>query len=671
MQLTEALEYLIETVDDLNIQYEPTSYLNPTSQEDTVYIGSNKPESVGISYYHEGTEYESVTEYLYFVDQEKLPLDRSLEELRFIIDDLSPDSCLGFILFCTRLLGVPADDFPEDWIEYVNKWEQGDVKTTGEPFESWGCLHSALAHAHVTVQEVMDEHGNHMTIIDSQNYISGFLACVQFALDLLLEEVLPYEIPELDHIEEYQRAIGFVRVEYQKYLQALNHATVIQLELPIRNSNRTLLVDAFIATENTYIGLLKSFLSNDEERTWLESGFSFMAIHRPELRGTGSDIVISVDPNMNIHLEDLWNRLEELENEKWAGHRPCDQPRYPERSEANQPWYDDRGRYTLLAAPQRIDPYTYGSKLEWADIVSAIWELYNPANSLTVRPYLEDGSIGETKMIYQCDPLIVDEQTQKRLTAVKWDSLSPQQSLVTSPSMKRYLAVCASGSFEGEVPPIHPLPNEVSFDFIELSCGFAIVHYNGVLILDDWNNDPLDFPLYTKEFQHLLERVRAITDIHAEITERVTEIKLKLEEKESLSGAEILTLNNWIAKQKMKLRHTILATMPSSIDYNLQKFRTTIEKRWGLSHQLEDLYKSVTEIENIIKNYSEARINRLISFISIYGFPLALFSGLFEFIFEDVSSPKWFGVHWVGLGTFLFLSFSSIWYIRFLLKNRK
>ena len=67
-------------------------------------------------------------------------------------------------------------------------------------------------------------------------------------------------------------------------------------------------VDAFIATENTYMGLLKSFLIHDEERTWLKSGFQFFAIHRPELKGTGRDMVIQVDPQTRAHLKDLWDK---------------------------------------------------------------------------------------------------------------------------------------------------------------------------------------------------------------------------------------------------------------------------------------------------------------------------------------------------------------------------
>lgn len=666
MRFTEALESILEIADELKINYDP----NKTKPEKgEILIGYGRENHQGLTLNNKGTEYLSVSEMVYKLNKQTLKLDLPPHEIRYYIEDLSPDTCLAFILLYCRLLGVSLKRVPEDWIEYVNKWETGDVKTTGEPFQSWGCLHSSLANAHIIVDQEVDSQGNAISKIDRNNYVTGFLACLKLTLAMLLEEVIPHEVPELDHLEEYNRAMVFLRFEYQKYLQALNHATIIQLELPIRNSNRTLLVDAFIATENTYMGLLHSFLSNDNERTWLQSGFSFMAVYRPELKGTGKDIVIRVDPNMNVHLKDLWQKLEELEEERWGGLRPCRDPRYPDRSRAKQPWYDDMGRYTLISAPKKIDQDTYGSKLEWADVVSALWELYNPAKSLTVKPYLPDGSIGQSCFIYESQPLVLDEASNKQFIAVKWDSLGQEQSLVTSPSMKRYLAICASGTYRGQVPPIYPLPPDLSYDFLELPCGFAVIHSNGVLILDDLNNEELNLPIYKGEFERLLERVQTINRIHEEVSEKVDSIQKKLRSRKTLSGRYLISLNHWIAQQKMELRNTILKTMPSSIDYNLQVFRQTIEKRWGLNTQLDELYASVAEIENIIKSYAEARANRLISAITIYGFPFALFSGLFEFIFQDIPSPKWFGIHWVGLVSFLSISGVSIFGINRIFKR--
>ncbi|MBA4494841.1 hypothetical protein ACFO25_03555 [Paenactinomyces guangxiensis] len=666
MKLKESLELLWDELEQFQIHYDPNKTRAGTNE---ILIGIGDENNGGVCLNNRRTEYESVTELLYYSDRQTLELPVSFHETQFYIEDLSPDSCLAFIFLYCLNQGMAADEFPEDWVDYVNKWEMGDVKTTGEPFQSWGCLHSALAQAHFTFYEETDAEGKPISKIDQANYVNGFWACVTLAVEMLLADVIPHEVPVLDHVEEYNRAMAFLRFEYQQYLQALKQATIIQLELPVKNSNRTLLVDAFIATENTYMGLLKSFLSNDSERTWLRSGFSLIALHRPGLKGSGNDIVISVDPNMNIHLKDLWEKLEHMENERWEGLRPCDQPRLPGRSPANQPWYDDMGRYTLVSAPKKINKELYGSKLEWSDVVSALWELYNPAKSLTVRPYLEDGTIGQSCYIYECQPIVTDRESQKQFTAVKWDSLGREQALVASPSMKRYLAVCASGLYSGKIPPIYPLPAERSFDFLELPCGFAVIHSNGILILDDQNNEQLDLPAYKGEFERLLQRVQTVSKIHAEISRKVDDIQKKLQTRQTLSGKYLISLHHWIAQQKMDLRNTILRTMPASVDHNLQVFRETVEKRWGLNNQLDELYESVAEIEHIITGYAEARTNRLISAITIYGFPFALFAGLFEFIFEGIPSPKWFGIHWVGFVSFLLFSAVSIVGISKILKR--
>ena len=46
-----------------------------------------------------------------------------------------------------------------------------------------------------------------------------------------------------------------------------------------------------------------------------------------------------------------------------------------------------------------------------------------------------------------------------------------------------------------DIPPIHPLPQKDTFDFIEIPCGYALIHDKGIFILDDWNMDELDFPV--------------------------------------------------------------------------------------------------------------------------------------------------------------------------------
>ena len=43
--------------------------------------------------------------------------------------------------------------------------------------------------------------------------------------------------------------------------------------------------------------------------------------------------------------------------------------------------------------------------------------------------------------------------------------------------------------------------------------------------------------------------------------------------------------------------------MLSSSDYYLQYFRQTVEKRWAIQSQLDELYNTITELEQIIENH--------------------------------------------------------------------
>jgi hypothetical protein len=416
----------------------------------------------------------------------------------------------------------------------------------------------------------------------------------------------------------------YLKMENQKYLLGLKQATITQLELPVRNTDRTLLVDAFITTENTYMGLLKSFLIHDEERTWLKSGFQFFAIHRPDFRGTGRDMVIQVDPQLHVHLQDLWDRLEKLER-----------TRVQNMEHIDAFWVHPDRDYFCLSSPIR----NHGSSLQWSEIVSLIWELYNPAKSITVNPYQVDGMITDSCRIYECQPILSESRTL--------------------PTLQRYLAACASNNDQTTIPPIHPLPQLDSFDFIEIPAGFALIHHQGVFILDDWNNEPLDFSLYKQEVQNLLERAQTFDGIHTECIEMMSKVMGHLRKSQTLSSSQMLEVTHWITTKKTTIRHTILKTMLSSSDYYLQSFREKIEKRWAIQTQLNELYETITELENILESHVSLRTNRLITLITIFGFPFALFSGLFEIIFDKLPSPPWLGINWTALLLFFILSLVS------------
>ena len=222
-----------------------------------------------------------------------------------------------------------------------------------------------------------------------------------------------------------------------------------------------MLIDAYLAEENTLSGNRKVFLRSDTDHTWLKNGFTLMAIHRPAAAGTGSGTVISVDPASGITLEELWWELEAMEEEAWRGRRPSDDPRqgiigYPEGG-PNEPWYDggrsDRSRYTLLAEPKRLPDGSLGSRLGWDDVRQAVWRMYNPGRKLLVQE--PDG--GDLVSLENCRPYRDDGD--KRLTVAHW-SQSPRNeiALSLSPTLIRYFAALAARR-RNETVTVESLPD--------------------------------------------------------------------------------------------------------------------------------------------------------------------------------------------------------------------
>ena len=656
MEFKNALQSISElTMNDIQVYFDPNRI--PVDHNE-ILIGFGSEEQ-GIVLNNKHSNHSSVSELVCRLPQDKIThwkdivFSNEQTQIKLFLEDLSPDSCLGYILLFCRLLDIEVMEIPIKWVEYVNKWESGDVTTTGSPFHSWGCLLSSLAHDHINV---------HNTEENQLIFKSGFVSCIHFTISLLLEDVSPESIPTMQHVPEYYRAKSLLNNEYQSYLYETLSAEKIQLLLPLNYSDREVLVDSYIATETKPMGSLKAFIRNDSEHSWLKNGFGLMAINRPDAIGSGNDIVISVDPSSGIHLKELWNELERKENENWNGTRPDDQPRFPDRSNANQPWYDEMGKYTILAAPKKIGEQ-YGSKLTWDDVLSTIWNLFNPVNSLKVQPYLLNGISNDHISVYQCSPIIEDHG--KTFRAMKWVSFGDQQSLIISPTVKRIFAAIAC-SQSNRLPEIKDLPSDSSFDFIQLPGGFSVIHGSGVLFFDDWSNEESRISLYQEEFSKLLSRFKEIAKLQFEIKLEVDEIVNSIDNQRYIRK-NYIQLNNKLSKIKMKLRHVTLNTMSSSYDYHLQLFREQVEKRWGISTQLEELSETVSEFEDIIESFVETRTNQLISTITIYGFPVALFSTLFAFVVQDFFDRSFFTPY--GAPSFLILTTSLIILLKHLLNK--
>jgi hypothetical protein len=659
------LPALLESETGLRIIYDPNKQ---TAEAGEILLGLGIttdlqgepiPQS-GVVLQHKGTAWRSLSEFIQHGTEAQIadwrkrlgnPDTPANIQGRLYVEDASPDSCLGFIFFLARLFGVPETALPADWCDYATRWELGDTRTTGEPFSSWSCLHSALGHSHIALQQ--DE-----SSADVEGIEAGFPACLRYTLTLLNQRVAPDQVPEILPSAEHLRARAHLRQEYQAYRHSLSSAEILQLRLPMSGTRRHLLIDAYLATEVTALGSKKVFLRADREHTWLGQGFSLMALYRPSIRGSGNDMVISVDPVTGIHLEALWRELERLEDQHWGGERPRDNPRpitsYPRGQGPNQPWWDDQGRYTLVAAPKKVGEQ-WGSRLTWNDVRAAIWSLYHPARPLAFIP---DGQHGG-RPLHAC-PARVTGPNDKRLVIVHWDP-DNNEPLVLSPTLQRYLAACAKAAYPEGVP-LDALPDERSFDLYELPGGFTIIHSAGVLLVDDWGSESLPIDDCRQEFERLAQRLDTIGRLGEETSHQVEQVRQALSAGQSL---RYLAMVQRLSHSRLELRSVLFGTRPLSTDENVLGFRRLLEKRWGMEAPLENLHDTLEQLDSLVQNHVGVRTNRLISGLTIYGFPAALFTGFFGFVLEGFGKGEiWYRFNWRGLLLYLMLTSLAIGLIR-------
>ncbi|WP_295578077.1 hypothetical protein [uncultured Lamprocystis sp.] len=66
-------------------------------------------------------------------------------------------------------------------------------------------------------------------------------------------------------------------------------------------------------------------------------------------------------------------------------------------------------------------------------------------------------------------------------------------------------------------------------------------------------------------------------------------------------------------------------------DPRLAALRASLERRWGIGARLEQLERTLDELEHTLRAYAEQRAARLVTFLTVFGFPLVLFASFFDF----------------------------------------
>ncbi|WP_192459119.1 hypothetical protein [Musicola keenii] len=578
--------------------------------ENTLALGVGNPSSSGIVLSHKnGREhFRSLSAWLWAMSHEKFHetiKHKTAEPInQIIVEDFSLDTCLAWILFQLRVwpgfTHYPAE--LEAWVNYVDLWEQGFHLESDDITHSAACLHTAYAHAQLNAAKNHDDH------YDAEKLHAGFAGCIRLLIDFINQSHTPTQgiqpLPTL----EFHAAESALNYEYQFYQLTIARAATCQLLVEQQNSRRKLMVDALFLNEQHASGLFKIFARNDRQRSWCKNGFTLLGIYRQQEQGTGNDIVISVDPRSNLSLEKLWRALEAKENERWNGSRPCDTPRPlrsyidPHRSTdnaiallpgaPNQPWWDDEGRYTLIAAPKMLDAdqRVMGSQLDWwQDVLPLIWQHYFVQH---ISPYLEE-----------IKPTLTRAPNHKYLCALRW--LQPDQRLqqtditahlMDTPSFHAWLATCSQPP-AAQTP--YTLPASDEYEAYWQEDVLTIIHEHGVTLFSRRPDNPT-----LQELLVTAERIAVLSADYAQFLQQTHHIFRKWPSllRENTQKIKDKQWEEEIFQLRLNALHTLDRMDTLSIHPQENRLNNALQRHWGLHAQRENLFAQLDRLDALVNN---------------------------------------------------------------------
>jgi hypothetical protein len=249
------------------------------------------------------------------------------------IEDFSPDTIIPIYILLNGKI-------PKKYINYATKWEEG--KSDKDIFKSYGVLQNAL---------INSLKGDASYKVEKSLEMLDFFIKNDYDLDNIPENNNPL----------YLRARDYLKNEIKKYKDIVKKSKIYNLII----NNKPIKA---IFLDNVNITPLIKLLLRKE--------FNLIASFNEKFKGSGNDVVISVKPESGLNLKELWKNLEKKETEKWNGKRPNDNPRKIVSTDKwNEPWWDDMGKYTLIAAPKKIGDQ-FGSKLSYDEVKKIILNTY-------------------------------------------------------------------------------------------------------------------------------------------------------------------------------------------------------------------------------------------------------------------------------------------------------
>lgn len=559
------------------------------------------------------------------------------------VEDASPDCCLGLLALALRLSGQALS---ARWIEYAHLWELGDVHTTGDAAESFGALQSALTHAEFKAG------GADVEALDR-----AFRLGMAYAEGLVRVDADPAKLPRTlgapanDQLHAlHRRAHACLAFEHTIYRRVIESATKVQLAVdlapgptdePAGVQHRTL-VDGLIFSEVELTGALKVFARTDRTSP-SGNGYALMALHRPDEAMTGNDMSVSVDPTSHLSLAALWRELELREEAAWSAFaatpggraRPRDKVRSlvshgrlsQSTAPSNEPWWDDHGRVTLVAAPRAVecDGKTMpGTRLGWSDVKAALWACYAPEFGLRVRPRgstAEGGSLlklrdSAERLDGDSGPVLADlERTagQHPLIAV-W-----------SPT----LAAACAAQLDGASVRIDALPPPDAYDMVEGRGGIVVVARGGVMLLalnQDGAFPAAELKRAVSEVATTLASVARIETMRSEKGSGIRDLVRKAVQ--SGGNDDKREALRKIYHAKLAVREAWDTAQSFETDSLVRRVRESCEARWGARERLDRVVAEIEELEEMVVSSSGVRSDSLLNLLAIYALPASVFGNL-------------------------------------------
>ncbi len=575
-------------------------------------------------------------------------VDGFLRGATFFVEDASPDSVMGLFCFLARFFGgIAPETFPASWPLYVRRWEAGEVGHISEAERAWFCLASALTHTRLRGAGGANPLG-------AQVWQAIWRENLTYLCELVMSDQDPCDIADDFSSLMHRKARVCLSYERAQYGRLLDSAQKLQLVLPLRDlPDCTRLVDAALLTEHVeFSGTLKVMLRTDTLHSWSRQGFTVLGLHRPGLEGTGYDMTVSLDPTAGVHLERLWLRLEELEDLRWGDARPRDNPRnglsrkYPVT--ANQPWWNGgNDKFDMIAAPKSVcvnGATLPGSSLSWQEVCDELWDMYNPGVDAQIEIEDDSGVRSQRRLIECC---ATSRPDGGRYAALHWAHRKlPTPPL--SPTLQRLLAAIVAR--EETALPIRfcDLPEPEDFDFFNVPGGCAVVHAKGIVLFNDWRERELDVTALRAQYDGAMKRKDLVDRKCAELNQVLADAERLLE---TGKGSEERLIDQ-MAELKAEVALGMRVTAPVELIASLAAFRDAIERRLGIAGEVDRLYADTERLQQSLAALSEARTNTLIQRLSIYGFPLFLFSQLLSSFSILDGRPEW-SVRLFGIDTHL------------------